>query len=111
MIRWRHPRCEPRPEHGWLSLDEPVRRAIWAMPDRLWHTALEQVRTLRDSAEVAELTRLVDLDGYLADTGFGLAGPHHSSALRGRRPLDMAVVAGDPASGRRTADSVSGVLF
>lgn len=102
--------CEPRPEHGWWSLDEPVRRAICPMPDRLWHPALDQVRTLRDSAEAAELTSMVDLDVPPAGTGFGLAGPHHSSAPRGRRPLDMAAVASAAASGRRTADRVSGVL-
>lgn len=38
------------------SITEPVRRAVRAMPDRLWRPALDQDRTLRDGAEVAELT-------------------------------------------------------
>ncbi|MFG2887357.1 IS1380 family transposase [Streptomyces sp. NPDC048297] len=42
----------------------PVRRAIRSVPDRLWHPALDQDGTLRDGAEVAELTGMVDLDGY-----------------------------------------------
>lgn len=43
---------------------EPVRRAIRALPDEVWHPALEQDGTLRTGAEVAELTGMVDLDGY-----------------------------------------------
>jgi hypothetical protein len=43
---------------------EPVRRAIRALPDRVWHPALEQDGSLRGSAEVAELTGMVDLAGY-----------------------------------------------
>ncbi|WSC10672.1 IS1380 family transposase [Streptomyces scopuliridis] len=50
------------------AITEPVRRAVRAMPDRLWHPALDQNGTLRDGAEVAELTGMVDLDGYPADT-------------------------------------------
>ncbi|MCX4573360.1 IS1380 family transposase [Streptomyces sp. NBC_01571] len=50
------------------AITEPVRRAIRAMPDRLWHPALDQDGTLRDGAEVAELTGMVDLDGYPAGT-------------------------------------------
>jgi hypothetical protein len=50
------------------AITEPVRRAIRAMPGRLWHPALDQDGTLRDSAEVAELTGMVDLDGYPAGT-------------------------------------------
>jgi hypothetical protein len=46
------------------AITEPVRRAVRAMPDRLWHPALDQDGTLRDGAEVAELTGMVDLDGY-----------------------------------------------
>ncbi|MEU9457203.1 IS1380 family transposase, partial [Streptomyces sp. NPDC048277] len=49
-------------------ITEPVRRAIRALPDRLWHPALDQDGTLRDGAEVAELTGMVDLDGYPAGT-------------------------------------------
>ncbi|AWW41912.1 IS1380 family transposase [Streptomyces cadmiisoli] len=43
---------------------EPVRRAIRALPEHVWHPALEQDGALRASAEVAELTGLVDLTGY-----------------------------------------------
>jgi hypothetical protein len=43
---------------------EPVRRAIRALPQHVWHPALEQDGSLRTGAEVAELTGLVDLDGY-----------------------------------------------
>ncbi|MEU9851649.1 IS1380 family transposase [Streptomyces sp. NPDC047985] len=43
---------------------EPVRRAIRALPEHLWHPALEQDGTLRKGAQVAELTGMVDLDGY-----------------------------------------------
>ncbi|GHJ33588.1 hypothetical protein TPA0910_80210 [Streptomyces hygroscopicus subsp. sporocinereus] len=43
---------------------EPVRRAIRALPKHVWHPALEQDGSLRTGAEVAELTGLVDLDGY-----------------------------------------------
>ncbi|MEU0120072.1 IS1380 family transposase [Streptomyces bobili] len=43
---------------------EPVRRAIRALPDKVWHPALEQDGTLRAGAEVAELTGMADLDGY-----------------------------------------------
>ncbi len=50
------------------AITEPVRRAVRAMPDRLWHPALNQDGTLRDGAEVAELTGMVDLDGYPAGT-------------------------------------------
>ncbi|MFE7661184.1 IS1380 family transposase [Streptomyces celluloflavus] len=47
---------------------EPVRRAVRAMPERLWHPALDQDGTLRDGAEVAELTGMVDLASYPTDT-------------------------------------------
>lgn len=50
------------------AITEPVRHAIRAMPDRLWHPALDQDATLRDGAEVAELTGMVDLAGYPAGT-------------------------------------------
>jgi hypothetical protein len=50
------------------AITEPVRRAIRAMPDRLWPPALDQDGTLRDGAEVAELTGMVDLTGYPAAT-------------------------------------------
>ncbi|WP_371518244.1 IS1380 family transposase [Kitasatospora sp. NBC_01300] len=47
---------------GW-SITEPVRRAIRHLPERVWHPALEQDGSLRDGAQVAELTGLVDLPG------------------------------------------------
>ncbi|GAB1340805.1 hypothetical protein ACE1SV_73950 [Streptomyces sp. E-15] len=50
------------------AITEPVRRAVRTTPDRLWHPALDQDGTLRDGAEVAELTGLVDLDGYPTGT-------------------------------------------
>ncbi|MFH8738618.1 IS1380 family transposase [Streptomyces sp. NPDC017964] len=50
------------------AITEPVRRAVRAMPERLWHPALDQDGTLRDGAEVAELTGMVDLAGYPAGT-------------------------------------------
>ncbi|MEU3282970.1 IS1380 family transposase [Streptomyces antibioticus] len=50
------------------AITEPVRRAVRAMPDRLWHPALDQDGSLRAGAEVAELTGMVDLDGYPAGT-------------------------------------------
>ncbi|MEU6322775.1 IS1380 family transposase [Streptomyces sp. NPDC047009] len=50
------------------AVTEPVRRAIRAIPDRLWHPALDQDGTLRDGAEVAELTGMLDLTGYPAGT-------------------------------------------
>ncbi|GAA3485625.1 IS1380 family transposase [Streptomyces yanii] len=46
------------------AVTEPVRRAIRSVPDRLWHPALDQDGTLRDGAEVTELTGMVDLDGH-----------------------------------------------
>jgi hypothetical protein len=46
------------------AVTEPVRRAIRALPEQVWHPALEQDGTLREGAEVAELTGMVDLTGY-----------------------------------------------
>ncbi|OLZ73415.1 hypothetical protein AV521_04915 [Streptomyces sp. IMTB 2501] len=43
------------------AIAEPVRRAIRAILDRLWHPALNQDGSLRTGAEVAELTGMVDL--------------------------------------------------
>ncbi|MFJ2866787.1 IS1380 family transposase [Kitasatospora sp. NPDC087314] len=48
---------------GW-SITEPVRRAIRHLPEHVWHPALEQDGSLREGAQVAELTGLVDLPGY-----------------------------------------------
>ncbi|MGW6413408.1 IS1380 family transposase [Streptomyces vinaceus] len=50
------------------AVTEPVRRAIRALPEQVWHPALDQDGTLRESAEVAELTGMVDLTGYPAGT-------------------------------------------
>ncbi|MEV6949739.1 IS1380 family transposase [Streptomyces sp. NPDC051172] len=46
------------------AVTEPVRRAIRALPKRVWHPTLEQDGSLRQGAEVAELTGMVDLSGY-----------------------------------------------
>ena len=43
---------------------EPVRRAIRALPEQVWHPALEQDGTLRTGADVAELTGAIDLTGH-----------------------------------------------
>ncbi|MFJ3439548.1 IS1380 family transposase, partial [Streptomyces cyaneofuscatus] len=50
------------------AVTEPVRHAIRTLPEQVWHPALDQNGTLRDGAEVAELTGIVDLAGYPADT-------------------------------------------
>ncbi|MGW8879776.1 IS1380 family transposase [Streptomyces mirabilis] len=50
------------------AITEPVRRAVRSMPDHLWHPALNQDGSLRDGAEVAELTGMVDLGGYPVGT-------------------------------------------
>lgn len=50
------------------AITEPVRRAVRAMPDHLWHPTLGQDGTMRDGAATAELTGMVDLDGYPAGT-------------------------------------------
>ncbi|GHA70072.1 hypothetical protein GCM10010372_81660 [Streptomyces tauricus] len=46
------------------AVTEPVRRAIRALPEQVWHPALDQDGTLRAGASVAELTGTVDLAGY-----------------------------------------------
>ncbi|WP_328946312.1 IS1380 family transposase [Streptomyces sp. NBC_00250] len=46
------------------AVTEQIRKAIRALPDQVWHPALEQDGALRVGAEVAELTDLVDLTGY-----------------------------------------------
>lgn len=52
------------------AVTELVRRAIRALPDHLWHPALEQDDTLRTGAEVAELTRIIDLADHSPGTRF-----------------------------------------
>ncbi|MFI1301754.1 IS1380 family transposase, partial [Streptomyces noursei] len=46
------------------AVTEPVRQAIRALPEQVWHPALEQDGTLREGAQVAELTGMIDLAGY-----------------------------------------------
>ncbi|WP_189960015.1 IS1380 family transposase, partial [Streptomyces alanosinicus] len=48
---------------GW-PITEPARRAIRFLPKEVWHPALEQDGSLREGADVAELTGLADLTGY-----------------------------------------------
>ncbi|MFF0195860.1 IS1380 family transposase [Streptomyces anulatus] len=50
------------------AVTEPVRRALRALPEQVWHPALDQDGTLRESAQVAELTGMADLAGYPAGT-------------------------------------------
>ncbi|WSN72445.1 IS1380 family transposase (plasmid) [Streptomyces sp. NBC_01361] len=50
------------------AVTEPIRRAIRALPEQVWHPALNQDGALRESAEVAELTGMTDLAGYPAGT-------------------------------------------
>ncbi|MFI6122316.1 IS1380 family transposase [Streptomyces sp. NPDC051064] len=51
-----------------MSVTSDVRRAIRSLPERVWHPALDQEGSLRQGAQVAELTGLVDLAGYPAGT-------------------------------------------
>ncbi|WSN64882.1 IS1380 family transposase [Streptomyces sp. NBC_01361] len=50
------------------AVTEPIRRVIRALPEQVWHPALNQDGALRESAEVAELTGMTDLAGYPAGT-------------------------------------------
>ncbi|MBT2505907.1 IS1380 family transposase [Streptomyces sp. ISL-98] len=50
------------------AVTDHVRRAILSLPDHLWHPALDQDGTLREGAEVAELTGAVDLTAYPVGT-------------------------------------------
>ena len=47
-----------------FDLTEPVRRAIAAIPDQRWASALNQDGSQRDNGEVAEATDLIDLSGW-----------------------------------------------
>ncbi len=51
------------------AVTEPVRRAIRALPEQVWHPALDQDGTLCESAEDAELTGMTDLASYNRDEG------------------------------------------
>jgi len=44
-----------------LSITEPIRQAITAVPEHVWAAAIEADGGIRDGAEVAEITGLVDL--------------------------------------------------
>lgn len=46
------------------AVTDPVRQAIRALPEQVWHPALEQDGTPREGADVAELTGMIDLVGY-----------------------------------------------
>ncbi len=50
------------------AVTEPIRGAIRTVPDRLWHPALDQDGSLRDGAEITELTGMITLDGCPAGT-------------------------------------------
>ncbi|MET9465925.1 transposase [Streptomyces sp. NPDC006544] len=50
------------------AVTEPVRHAIRALPDHLWHPALDQYGSPRAGAKVAELTGMVELTAYPAGT-------------------------------------------
>lgn len=47
-----------------LGLDKPVQQAILALPESAWAAALDANGELRDGAEVAELTGLLDLSRW-----------------------------------------------
>jgi hypothetical protein len=47
-----------------FDLTEPVRRAIAAIPDQRWVSALAQDGSARENGEVAEATDLIDLSGW-----------------------------------------------
>ena len=47
-----------------FDLTEPVRKAIAAIPDQRWTSALNQDGSERDNGEVAEATDLIDLSGW-----------------------------------------------
>ncbi|MFI1120545.1 IS1380 family transposase [Streptomyces hygroscopicus] len=51
-----------------MAVTADVRRAIRALPEHIWHPAPDQDGSLRQGAQIAELTGLVDLAGYPADT-------------------------------------------
>lgn len=61
----------------------PVRRAVRALPEQVWHPALDQDDTLREGAEVAELTGMADLAGYPAGTRISVRRerPHPGAQL------------------------------
>jgi hypothetical protein len=47
-----------------VAIDEPIREAISALPERIWVSALDADGGIRDGAQVAEITDLVDRSGY-----------------------------------------------
>ena len=49
-----------------FAITEPVRQAITAVPEHVWAAAIETDGGIRDGAEVAEITGLLDLDAWPA---------------------------------------------
>lgn len=47
-----------------VAIDEPIREAISALPEKIWAPALDADGEAREGAQVAEITDLVDLAGY-----------------------------------------------
>jgi len=47
-----------------VAIDEPIRAAINALPAGIWTPALDADGRIRDGAQVAEITDLVNLSGY-----------------------------------------------
>ncbi|MCA1700514.1 MAG: IS1380 family transposase [Actinobacteria bacterium] len=47
-----------------FDLTEPVREAILSLPEDAWRPALDQDGSERENGEVAEVTELLDLDGW-----------------------------------------------
>lgn len=54
--------------HLRFSVGYVVTAPVRALPEQVWHPARDADGTLRESAEVAELTGMVDLNGYPAGT-------------------------------------------
>ncbi|MDH6706501.1 hypothetical protein P3T27_003228 [Kitasatospora sp. MAA19] len=71
------------------AVTAPVRQAIRALPPQVWHPALEQDGTQRASADVAELTGMVDLAGCPEGTPGRRSGRGWRAATCGRecRPV------------------------
>jgi hypothetical protein len=51
-----------------VAIDEPIREAISALPNRVWVPAVDADGGIRNGAQVAEITDLVDRFGYPAGT-------------------------------------------
>ncbi|MDQ1045711.1 hypothetical protein [Streptomyces sp. V4I2] len=71
------------------AVTDPVRRAIRALPEQVWHPALEQDGTLREGAEDAELTGMVDPHDHPDGTRIIVRCERpHPGAQRSLRELD-----------------------